>query len=443
MKLWDKGVDTNRLVGEFTAGRDREIDLQLASWDVLGSIAHARMLQSINLINTEELSLLENELKQIHKKILEGDFMIREEAEDVHSQIEFMLTEALGDTGKKIHTARSRNDQVLLDMKLFAREKIREVVYRVRSLFDCLISLSNQHKEVLMPGYTHMQIAMPSSFGLWFGAYAESLTDDLLLLQAAYKVTNQNPLGSAAGFGSSFPVDRGMTTELLGFDNMHVNVVNAQMNRGKMEKIVAFALGSVGSTLSRMAMDVCLFSGQNFGFFKLPDEFTTGSSIMPHKKNPDVFELIRARGNKLQSLSYEITMIGSNLPSGYHRDFQLIKESFIPSFDLLLEMLSITELVTGNIRVDPLVIDNPLYQDIFSVEEVNRLVIQGTSFRDAYREVAGKIAEGTYVAGEKPDHTHEGSIGNLCNELIIEKMDSIIAGFDFEKIENARKHLLA
>ena len=443
MNLWDKGVDTNRLIGEFTAGKDREIDLQLASWDVLGSIAHARMLQSINMITSEELLSLENELKQIHKKIMEGDFIIHEDVEDVHSQIEFMLTEALGDTGKKIHTARSRNDQVLLDMKLFAREKLREVVFRVRSLFDSLISLSNMHKEILMPGYTHMQIAMPSSFGLWFGAYAESLTDDVLLLQAAYRITNQNPLGSAAGFGSSFPVDRGMTTRLLGFDNMHVNVVNAQMNRGRMEKIIAFALGSVGSTLSRMAMDVCLFSGQNFGFFKLPDEFTTGSSIMPHKKNPDVFELIRARGNKLQSLSYEISIIGSNLPSGYHRDFQLIKESFIPSFDILLEMLSITELMAGNIRVNSSIIDNPLYQDIFSVEEVNRLVIQGTSFRDAYREIAGRIADGTYMAGEKPDHTHEGSIGNLCNELIIEKMDSIMAGFDFEKIVNARKDLLA
>ena len=443
MNLWDKGVDTNRLIGEFTAGKDREIDLQLASWDVLGSIAHARMLQSINMITSEELLSLENELKQIHKKIMEGDFIIHEDVEDVHSQIEFMLTEALGDTGKKIHTARSRNDQVLLDMKLFAREKLREVVFRVRSLFDSLISLSNMHKEILMPGYTHMQIAMPSSFGLWFGAYAESLTDDVLLLQAAYRITNQNPLGSAAGFGSSFPVDRGMTTRLLGFDNMHVNVVNAQMNRGRMEKIIAFALGSVGSTLSRMAMDVCLFSGQNFGFFKLPDEFTTGSSIMPHKKNPDVFELIRARGNKLQSLSYEISIIGSNLPSGYHRDFQLIKESFIPSFDILLEMLSITELMAGNIRVNSSIIDNPLYQDIFSVEEVNRLVIQGTSFRDAYREIAGRIADGTYMAGEKPDHTHEGSIGNLCNELIIEKMDNIMAGFDFEKIENARKDLLA
>jgi argininosuccinate lyase len=443
MNLWDKGVDTNRLIGEFTAGKDREIDLHLASWDVLGSIAHARMLQSINMISNEELSSLENELKQIHKKIMEGDFIIQDDVEDVHSQIEFMLTEALGDTGKKIHTARSRNDQVLLDMKLFAREKLGEVVLRVRSLFDSLISLSNMHKEVLMPGYTHMQIAMPSSFGLWFGAYAESLTDDVLLLQAAYRVTNQNPLGSAAGFGSSFPVDRGMTTRLLGFDNMHVNVVNAQMNRGRMEKIIAFALGSVGSTLSRMAMDVCLFSGQNFGFFKLPDEFTTGSSIMPHKKNPDVFELIRARGNKLQSLSYEISIIGSNLPSGYHRDFQLIKESFIPSFDILLEMLSITELMAGNIRVNSSITDNPLYQEIFSVEEVNRLVIQGTSFRDAYREIAGRIADGTYKAGEKPDHTHEGSIGNLCNELIIEKMDNIMAGFDFEKIENARKDLLA
>jgi argininosuccinate lyase len=442
MKLWDKGIDADKLVGEFTAGKDREIDLQLAKWDVLGSIAHARMLQSIGLITNDELSSLEGELKNIHRKIKDGEFAILDGVEDVHSQVELMLTEALGETGKKIHTARSRNDQVLLDMKLFARDKLKEVVLRISSLFDKLVSLSNMHRDMLMPGYTHMQIAMPSSFGLWFGAYAESLTEDLILLRAAYKITNQNPLGSAAGFGSSFPLDRRLTTKLLGFPDMHVNVVNAQMNRGKMEKTIAFALGSVGSTLSRLAMDICLYSGQNFGFISLPDEYTTGSSIMPHKKNPDVFELIRARGNKLQALSHEISLIGTNLPSGYHRDFQQIKESFIPSFDMLLDMLSITEMVIGKIRITPGITDDSRYKDLFSVEEVDRLVIKGVSFREAYRQVAEKIASGTYRAGKKPDHTHQGSIGNLCNDLIIEKRDGILAGFDFEITESAMENLL-
>jgi argininosuccinate lyase len=444
MKLWEKGVNTSSLINEFTSGRDREIDLYLAESDVLGSIAHARMLEKISLISKSELASLEKELRKIHGMIMEGDFIINDDVEDVHSQIEFMLTDALGDTGKKIHTARSRNDQVLLDMKLFARDKIREVVYGMQSLFNVLIGLSNEHREILMPGYSHMQIAMPSSFGLWFGAFAESLTDDMILLQSAYRIINQNPLGSAAGYGSSFPVDRDMTTKLLGFDSMHVNVVNAQMNRGKMERTVAFALGSVGSTLSRLAMDICLFSGQNFRFFRLPDEFTTGSSIMPHKKNPDVFELIRAKGNKLLALSYEISLIGSNLPSGYHRDFQLIKENFIPSFDLLLEMISVTGKVIGNIKINQDVINDPLYQDIYSVEEVNRLVIEGMSFREAYRQVAANIADGTYRAQGTPlVHSHAGSIGNLCNERITEKIDHLVSGFNFSTLDNVRKNLLS
>jgi argininosuccinate lyase len=381
------------LTGDFTSGKDRELDRHLAPYDVLGTIAHVRMLESIGLLTENELSALEKELRVIYRMIEAGEFKIEPGVEDVHSQIELMLTEALGDTGKKVHTARSRNDQVLLDLKLFVRDRLMEIVNQTVRLSGTLINLSNKHKGTLMPGYTHMQVAMPSSFGLWFGAYAESLAEDLILLKAAYCITNQNPLGSAAGFGSSFPIDRSMTTELLGFDNMHVNVVNAQMNRGKMEKTVAFALGTVGSTLSRMAGDICIYSGQNFGFMTLPDEFTTGSSIMPHKKNPDIFELIRATGNKLQALPVEIMLISSNLPSGYHRDFQIIKENFIPAFDLLISILSVTEMVIGRIKVNPEIIDKEIYNDLFSVEEVNRLVKQGLPFREAYKKVAGRIGE--------------------------------------------------
>ncbi len=442
MKLWDKGTGADRMIGEFTAGKDRETDLHLAVWDVVGSIAHIRMLNRINMISDDELSALETELKHIYRKIKDGNFTIAEGVEDVHSQIEFMLTGKLGEAGKKVHTARSRNDQVLVDIKLFARDKLKQVVLAVTSLFDTLISLSDKHREILMPGYTHMQIAMPSSFGLWFGAYAESLAEDMFLLKAAYKMANQNPLGSAAGFGSGFPVDRSLTTELLGFENMHINVINAQMNRGKMEKVIAFALGSVGATLSRLAMDICMYSGQNFRFFILPDEYTTGSSIMPHKKNPDVFELIRARGNKLQALAFEISMVTTNLPSGYHRDFQQIKESFVPSFDMLLEMLKISKTVIEKIKISNDIVENELYQDLFSVEEVNKLVLDGVAFRDAYRQVAEKIADGTYVAKREIDHVHEGSIGNLRNDKIIKKMNEELEGFEFEKAEKAIMKLL-
>lgn len=442
MKLWDKGIAGDKLVGEFTAGEDRKLDLRLAGYDVLGSIAHVKMLSSIGLLSGSELKSLEDELKKLYAKITEGRFEIQDGVEDVHSQVELMLTEALGETGKKVHTARSRNDQVLVDIKLFARDKLKEIVTHTRSLFNLLISLSNEHKDVLMPGYTHMQVAMPSSFGLWFGAYAESLTDDLILLLAAYRIINQNPLGSGAGFGSSFPVDRTMTTDLLGFESMHVNVVNAQMNRGKMEKITAFAIASVGSTLSKMAMDICMYSGQNFRFLSLPVEFTTGSSIMPHKKNPDVFELIRAKGNKLQALPNEIAMISTNLPSGYHRDMQLIKESFIPSFDVLLDIISISELLIGKIKINNDIITGNLYRDLFSVEEVNRLVLEGNSFRDAYRTIGKKIADGSYNPDTKLDHTHEGSMGNLSNGLIQEKMEKLILAFDFGKADDAIMKLI-
>lgn len=442
MKMWDKGIEVNRLIEEFTSGRDREVDLKLAGYDILGSLAHVKMLAGIGLLNEHELSSLVNELKNIYYKVQKGEFVIEKDVEDVHSQLEIMLTRALGETGKKVHTARSRNDQVLLDLKLYSRDRIKEIVLETGKLFDTLISLSNRYKDVLMPGYTHMQIAMPSSFGLWFGAYAECLAEDMILLESAYKITDQNPLGSAAGFGSSFPVDRDLTTRLLGFGNMHVNAVNAQMNRGKMEKIVAFALGSVGSTLSRLATDICTWSGQNFGFFTLPDEFTTGSSIMPHKKNPDAVELIRAKGNKLQSLTSEIALIGSNLPSGYHRDFQLIKESYFPAFDILFEIIPVTKLVIANLRVNPGIINDELYRNLFSVEEVNRLVMQGYAFRDAYKAVAGKIADGSFTPGKLSVHTHEGSMGNLCNHLIEKKMDDIMNKFDFSKVEKAFESLL-
>ncbi len=443
MNLWDKGKETDKLVASFTSGKDSKLDHHLAKYDVLGSIAHVKMLSSIGLLSVDEAGSLVLELKNIYRNICDGKFIIEDGVEDVHSQVEFMLTLALGETGKKVHTARSRNDQVLLDMKMFVRDKIREVVMQTHSLFKTLIELSNENKDLLMPGYTHMQAAMPSSFGLWFGGYAESLTEDMMLLKASYNITNRNPLGSAAGFGTSFQVDRNMTTNLLGFESMHVNVVNAQMNRGKMEKTVAFALGGIASTLSKLAMDICLYSGQNFGFLEIPEKFTTGSSIMPHKKNPDIFELIRATGNKLQALSIETAMIGTNLPSGYHRDFQLIKENFIPAFDSLLEIISITDRVIKGVKINKDVINKEIYRHIFSVEEVNRLVMKGTPFRDAYKIVAGRIDSDQYRAREEISHTHEGSIGNLCNELIAEKMEKVISGFEFGIVEKACKDLLS
>jgi argininosuccinate lyase len=442
MKLWDKGVETEKLIEKFTIGKDNELDLQLASYDVLGTIAHIRMLQGIGLLSELELKKLEYELIQIFKSTEKGGFIIEEGIEDVHSQIELILTKNLGDIGKKVHTGRSRNDQVLLDLKLFIRDEIWSVANQTKSLFDVLISQSEKYKSTLIPGYTHFQIAMPSSFGLWFGAYAESLADDMIILQAAYRLTNQNPLGSGAGYGSSFPLNRTLTTELLGFETLSYNVVNAQMARGKVEKTVAFALGSIASTIAKLSMDVCLYSGQNFGFISFPENLTTGSSIMPHKKNPDVFELIRAKGNRLQALSSEISAIITNLPSGYHRDMQLIKESFIPCFEELKTCLKLCEIMIMQIEVNENLLEDEKYKFLFSVEEVNRLVLEGTPFRDAYKIVGKSIKDGTFSHSKPINHSHEGSIGNLCNEEIRQKMVNGLILFHYEEVEKAYKSLL-
>jgi len=441
-KLWDKNVEINKEIERFTVGRDREMDLYLAPYDVLGSIAHITMLEQIRLLEKEELTRLTAELKAIYARCKRGEFVIEDGVEDVHSQVELLLTRKLGDIGKKIHSGRSRNDQVLLDVKLFIRHRLKGVVEAVTELFDALQQKSEQYKTVLMPGYTHLQIAMPSSFGLWFGAYAESLTDDMLFLQAAYKQANRNPLGSAAGYGSSFPLNRTLTTRLLGFDSMTYNVVYAQMGRGKTERNVAFALASVAATLSKLAFDVCLFNSQNFSFVKLPDSCTTGSSIMPHKKNPDVFELIRAKSNKLQALPEQIMFVINNLPSGYFRDLQIIKEVFLPAFDELEDCLRMTTYIIQRMEVNAHILDNPMYDPIFSVEEVNRLSAEGVPFRDAYKQVALQIAQGTYRADKQIRHTHEGSIGNLCNEEIKQLMQQLLSAFHFERMEAAEKALL-
>ena len=441
-KLWDKNIEINKEVERFTVGRDREMDLYLAPYDVLGSIAHITMLEQIGLLGKEELTRLTAELKAIYARCKRGEFVIEDGVEDVHSQVELLLTRKLGDIGKKIHSGRSRNDQVLLDVKLFIRHRLKGVVEAVTELFDALQQRSEQYKAVLMPGYTHLQIAMPSSFGLWFGAYAESLTDDMLFLQAAYKQANRNPLGSAAGYGSSFPLNRTLTTRLLGFDSMTYNVVYAQMGRGKTERNVAFALASVAATLSKLAFDACLFNSQNFSFVKLPDSCTTGSSIMPHKKNPDVFELIRAKSNKLQALPEQIMLVINNLPSGYFRDLQIIKEVFLPAFDELEDCLRMTTYIIQRMEVNAHILDNPMYDPIFSVEEVNRLSAEGVPFRDAYKQVALQIAQGTYRADKQIRHTHEGSIGNLCNEEIKQLMQQLLSAFHFERMEAAEKALL-
>ncbi|WP_025797971.1 argininosuccinate lyase [Hoylesella saccharolytica] len=441
-KLWDKNIEINKEIERFTVGRDREMDLYLAPYDVLGSIAHITMLEQIGLLEKEELTRLTAELKAIYARCKRGEFVIEDGVEDVHSQVELLLTRKLGDIGKKIHSGRSRNDQVLLDVKLFIRHRLKGVVEAVTELFDALQQKSEKYKAVLMPGYTHLQIAMPSSFGLWFGAYAESLTDDMLFLQAAYKQANRNPLGSAAGYGSSFPLNRTLTTRLLGFDSMTYNVVYAQMGRGKTERNVAFALASVAATLSKLAFDACLFNSQNFSFVKLPDSCTTGSSIMPHKKNPDVFELIRAKSNKLQALPEQIMLVINNLPSGYFRDLQIIKEVFLPAFDELEDCLRMTTYIIQRMEVNAHILDNPMYDPIFSVEEVNRLAAKGVPFRDAYKQVALQIAQGTYRADKQIRHTHEGSIGNLCNEEIKQLMQQLLSAFHFERMEAAEKALL-
>lgn len=443
MKIWQKNVDVNKDIETFTVGKDRELDLQMAAFDVLGSLAHVEMLESIGLLTTEELVSIQKELKNIYAEIEAGEFTIEDTVEDVHSQVEWLLTQRIGDAGKKIHSGRSRNDQVLVDLKLYFRSCIEEMVGNTKVLFTQLIELSNTHKDKLLPGYTHLQIAMPSSFGLWFGAYAESLVDDLELMLAAYKICNKNPLGSAAGYGSSFPLNRTMTTQLLGFENLNYNVVYAQMGRGKTERVLGQAMSSVAASLAKMAMDVCLFINQNFGFISFPDELTTGSSIMPHKKNPDVFELIRSRCNKIQALPNEIAMMTTNLPSGYHRDLQLLKENLFPAITSLNECLEMTTYMLQHIRIKEDILADKKYAYLFSVEVVNELALKGVPFREAYKIVGETIENGTFSPSTKVNHTHEGSIGNLCNPEIEAMMEEILSQFKFEKTTAAIEKLLA
>jgi len=423
MKLWDKGYTTDNLVDRFTVGKDRILDLQLAKHDITGNIAHAKMLHKIEVVTTNELDNLLDGLAQIQSTIDNGTFVIEESFEDVHSKIEFELVNLIGDAGKKIHTARSRNDQVLVDLHLYSKEEINNIKALTKTLFDTLIKLSKKYKNVLIPGYTHTQVAMPSSFGLWFSAYAESLIDDITLLNAAYKICDQNPLGSAAGYGSSFPIDRTMTTELLGFETMKYNVVAAQMSRGKLEKTIAFSIGSVAGTLSKLSADICLYMSQNFNFLGFPKELTTGSSIMPHKQNPDVFELLRAKCNKLQNMPSEIMMITNNLTSGYHRDFQLLKENLMEGIDTIKDNLEVCDFMLKHIIIKKDILNNPIYDYLYSVEEVNKLVLGGVSFRDAYKTLGKEIMAGNFTPEKKVNHTHEGSIGNLCLDDIIAKFE--------------------
>jgi len=442
MKLWQKDTQINKKIEDFTVGKDRELDLWLAKYDILGSLAHIEMLESINLLEEEELSQLQVELKRLYKKAVKGDFIIEDGIEDVHSQVELLLTQKLGDIGKKIHSGRSRNDQVLVDLRLFFRAEIKELANATNDLFETYIALSNKHKATLMPGYTHLQVAMVSSFGLWFGAYAESLVDDMMLLQSVYKIVNQNPLGSAAGYGSSFPLNRTMTTELLGFENLNYNVVHAQLGRGKSELFLSFALAAIGSTLGKFAMDACMYCNQNYNFISFPDELTTGSSIMPHKKNPDVFELIRAKCNKLQSLPTEISMTINNLPAGYHRDFQLLKESLFPAIQDLKSCLEIATYMLQNMHIKEGIVANDKYKYLFSVETVNNLVLDGVPFRDAYKIVGQDIENDKFKPDMDVKHTHEGSLGNLCNKEIETKMKTVWKGFKFNKAERAIKKLV-
>jgi len=441
-KIWEKNIQVDKKIEQYTVGRDREMDAFLAASDVLGSMAHITMLESVGLLQHEELSLLLAELKNIYAAVEAGTFRIEDDVEDVHSQVELLLTRRLGDLGKKIHSGRSRNDQVLVDLKIHTRSEIRKLVERTDRLIEVLLAQSERYKGVLLPGYTHFQIAMPSSFGLWFAAYAEGLADDLQLMQAAWKITNRNPLGSAAGYGSSFPLDRLLTTDLLGFDTMNYNVVYAQMGRGKMERTVATAMAAIAATVARLAYDACLYNSQNFGFIRLPDQFTTGSSIMPHKKNPDVFELTRAKCNKLQGIPQQITLITNNLPSGYFRDLQLIKEVFLPAFAELDDILDMTTMMMESITVNENILDDPRYDYLFSVETVNRLTLSGVAFRDAYKQVGMDIEAGNYQPDRTVNHTHEGSIGNLCNDRIREYKNEILTGFGFERVQKALAELL-
>ncbi|MHC8948315.1 argininosuccinate lyase [Sphingobacterium hungaricum] len=442
MKIWQKNIDVDSFVESFTVGNDRAMDLQLATADVLGSLAHTKMLNSINLLSDEDLALVQKELKTIYQEIQSGNFAIEDTVEDVHSQIEMMLTQRVGEAGKKIHSGRSRNDQVLVDLKLYFRFEIKQLVDQVTALFQQLIRLSNENKDILIPGYTHLQIAMPSSFGLWFAAYAESLVDDLELLKAAWNISNKNPLGSAAGYGSSFPLNRRMTTDLLGFQDLNYNVVYAQMGRGKTERVLAQAMSSVAATLGKFAMDVTLFINQNFGFISFPDHLTTGSSIMPHKKNPDVFEIMRGRCNKIQALPNEIALMTTNLPSGYHRELQLLKESLFPSFKSLNDCLEICTFMLDHISLKDAILEDPKYDYLFSVEVVNNEVLSGIPFRDAYKNIGTAIESGTFKPSKTVNHTHEGSIGNLQNDQIERQFNEVVAGFNFEKVDRAIDELV-
>ncbi|MBC7511606.1 MAG: argininosuccinate lyase [Ferruginibacter sp.] len=442
MKLWQKDKGSLKEVEKFTVGNDRELDIYLAPFDVLGSLAHTKMLASVGLLSKAELVVLEVALKEIYQQITKGNFTLDDGVEDIHSQVELMLTQKLGDIGKKIHSARSRNDQVLVDLKLFLRSEIEKLVHSTKEFFDLLILQSEKYKDDLLPGYTHLQLAMPSSFGLWFGAYAESLVDDLITLEAAYQIVNKNPLGSAAGYGSSFPINRTMTTQLLGFDDLNYNVVYAQMGRGKTERIVAAALANIAATLSKLSMDACLYLNQNFSFISFPDELTTGSSIMPHKKNPDVFELIRSHCNRIQALPNEIMLMTTNLPSGYQRDLQLLKEHIIPALKNLQNCLQMAGLMLSNIHVKKDLLQDEKYKYLFSVEEVNKLVLQGIPFRDAYKKIGLAIEAGNFTYSVETAHTHQGSIGNLCNLEIKTMMEAVIKKYNFQKVHTAIKNLL-
>ena len=443
MKLWQKDKASLKVVETFTVGKDREMDMHIAPFDVLGSLAHIQMLESVGLVTKDELQQLQAELKNIYKQIREGEFKLQDDVEDIHSQVELLLTQKLGDTGKKIHSARSRNDQVLVDIKLFLRSELEELVKNIQPLFELLQSQSEKYKDQLLPGYTHLQLAMPSSYGLWFGAYGESLVDDMITLKAAYDVTNKNPLGSAAGYGSSFPINRTLTTQLLGFDDLNYNVVYAQMGRGKTERVVAQSLANLADTLAKLSMDACLYLNQNFGFISFPAELTTGSSIMPHKKNPDVFELVRSHCNQIKALPNEIMMMTTNLPSGYHRDLQLLKEHLFPAFKNLKDCIEMTGLMLSNIEIKNDILADEKYKYLFSVEEVNKLVNSGMPFRDAYKKVGMDIETGNFKYNTAIAHTHEGSIGNLCTKEIKKQMEKILSSFPFSNVNTAINKLIA
>lgn len=443
MKLWQKDKASLKEVETFTVGKDREMDMYLAAFDVQGSLAHIAMLESVGLLTKNELTQLQAELKNIYRQIQNGDFRLQDDVEDIHSQVELLLTQKLGDTGKKIHSARSRNDQVLVDVKLFLRNELEELVKTIQPFFDLLQTQSEKYKAHLFPGYTHLQLAMPSSFGLWFGAYAESLVDDTVTIRAAYDVVNKNPLGSAAGYGSSFPISRSMTTRLLGFADLNYNVVYAQMGRGKAERIVAQALANVADTLAKLSMDACLYLNQNFGFISFPAELTTGSSIMPHKKNPDVFELIRSHCNQIKALPNEIMLMTTNLPSGYHRDLQLLKEHLFPAFKTLKDCIEMAGLMLSNIEVKKDILADEKYKYLFSVEEVNKLVNAGMPFRDAYKKIGLDIEAGNFTYQTSVSHTHEGSIGNLCTDEIKKQMQKVIESFPFASVHTAIENLMS